>query len=248
MDKIAQIKLAETHGVLAALADNGMLKVACEEDFDFMTEKVAEALGDDYDMEGLISKTAGCEYLMDKIASEEFSLEEVVEVMEKEACAFADLGEFLMLKEAARKNNGGNKVKASPAPVYESYPNAKPLDQLRNPAPFEENGIDPLKAGQTHEAPKAPWKPQGPVEPTFMSRMKGHAAGAGSWAMDRAKGKDIAGALREAKDAYSIGNITRAKAVGTRAAKNIAGTAGVYAIPTAAALYGGKKLYDRFKN
>ena len=36
MDKIAQIKLAETHGVLAALADTGLLKVASEEDFDFI--------------------------------------------------------------------------------------------------------------------------------------------------------------------------------------------------------------------
>lgn len=48
MDKTAMLKEAEVAGVLAAFTDAGMMPKYASEDFDYLTEKVAENLGDTY--------------------------------------------------------------------------------------------------------------------------------------------------------------------------------------------------------
>lgn len=48
MNKTAMLKEAEVAGVLAAFTDAGMMPKFASEGFDYLTEKVAENLGDDY--------------------------------------------------------------------------------------------------------------------------------------------------------------------------------------------------------
>lgn len=230
MDKIAQIKLAETHGVLAALADTGLLKVASEEDFDFMTEKVAEALGDDYDMDQVISKTAGCEYLMDKIASEEFSIDEVAEVMDKEACTFADLGEFLMLKEAKDGLLALPEAPSTIGKVRNTVSDGVKNTIIKNQPKIQE-AKSALKDVFSLKDIRSKYKAYSDATKTVDPAITAY--------MDKAK--DIADkAKAEASAFVSPHRSALLKSIGK------AGLA--YGIPTAAALYGGKKLYDRFKS
>lgn len=226
MDKIAQIKLAETHGVLAALADTGLLKVASEEDFDFMTEKVAEALGDDYDMDQVISKTAGCEYLMDKIASEEFAIDEVAEVMDKEACTFADLGEFLMLKEAASVAGTVEGAKNLGKSMFHGDVNlAKIKDGLKNVATGKgvREAYGNLKAIQSQ-----------------IGQRMGAFQSAGLRAKDLPAEHAWNKGLEAAKKTRKGDAIQLLKEVGK--------TTGLYGTGIVGAGVGGKKLYDRFKS
>lgn len=58
MDKVAMIKVAEVNGVLAALAEADLVKIASEEDFGKIAEQIAESLPDQYDMEVVLAKTA----------------------------------------------------------------------------------------------------------------------------------------------------------------------------------------------
>lgn len=78
MNKTAMLKEAEVAGVLAAFTDAGMMPKYASEDFDYLTEKVAENLGDTYTVNDVayvtdaLLKQAG-EYddgYMDKTAEE----------------------------------------------------------------------------------------------------------------------------------------------------------------------------------
>ena len=59
MNKSAHlVKTAEIRGVMACLVDSEMVKVACEEDFDALVNKVADAIGDEqYDLNTVLNKT-----------------------------------------------------------------------------------------------------------------------------------------------------------------------------------------------
>jgi len=58
MEKLAMIKQAEVNGVMAALLETELVKVASEEDFDAVTSCITDGLSDDYDMEEVLAKTA----------------------------------------------------------------------------------------------------------------------------------------------------------------------------------------------
>jgi hypothetical protein len=58
MDKIAMIKQAEVNGVLAALVEKELVKVADDEDFEALTGAIAGSLSEDYDFEEVMDKTA----------------------------------------------------------------------------------------------------------------------------------------------------------------------------------------------
>ena len=75
MNKTAMIKEAEVAGVLAAFTDAGLMPKFASEEFDYLTEKVAENLGTDYTVDDVayvtdaLLKEAG----MDKTAEEAFA-------------------------------------------------------------------------------------------------------------------------------------------------------------------------------
>lgn len=77
MDKTAMLKEAEVAGVLAAFTDAGMMPKYASEDFDYLTEKVAENLGDTYTVndvayvtDALLKQAAEYEPEMNKTAEE----------------------------------------------------------------------------------------------------------------------------------------------------------------------------------
>lgn len=76
MDKTAMLKEAEVAGVLAAFTDAGMMPKLASEGFDYLTEKVAENLGDSYTVNEIayvtdaLLKQASAEPEMNKTAEE----------------------------------------------------------------------------------------------------------------------------------------------------------------------------------
>ena len=90
------VKQAEVAGVLAGLVDADLIKIASEEDFEVITDVVAENLSNDYDLDEVLAKTAEVfEYLeeVDGEPLEKTAEEEYVEAM-------AALGEATMDKLA----------------------------------------------------------------------------------------------------------------------------------------------------
>lgn len=81
MNKTAMLKEAEVAGVLAAFTDAGMMPKFASEGFDYLTEKVAENLGDSYTVneiayvtDALLKQAAAYdEPYMDKTAEELFA-------------------------------------------------------------------------------------------------------------------------------------------------------------------------------
>lgn len=76
MDKTAMLKEAEVAGVLAAFTDAGMMPKMASEGFDYLTEKVAENLGENYTVNEIayvtdaLLKQASAEPEMTKTAEE----------------------------------------------------------------------------------------------------------------------------------------------------------------------------------
>lgn len=78
MDKYAMLKTAEVSGVLAAFVDSGVMPPMDTDDFDYLTEKVAEYLPDQYTVEDIAAVTDavindaydGYDDSMDKTAEE----------------------------------------------------------------------------------------------------------------------------------------------------------------------------------
>ncbi len=77
MNKTAMLKEAEVAGVLAAFTDAGMMPKYASEDFDYLTEKVAENLGDTYTVndvayvtDALLKQAGDYDDYMDKTAEE----------------------------------------------------------------------------------------------------------------------------------------------------------------------------------
>ena len=75
MDKTAMLKEAEVAGVLAAFTDAGMMPKLASEGFDYLTEKVAENLGENYTVEDVayVADALLKEASMDKTAEETFA-------------------------------------------------------------------------------------------------------------------------------------------------------------------------------
>lgn len=75
MDKTAMLKEAEVAGVLAAFTDAGMMPKLASEGFDYLTEKVAENLGESYTVEDVATVADALlkEASMDKTAEEVFA-------------------------------------------------------------------------------------------------------------------------------------------------------------------------------
>ena len=86
MDKLAAIKMAEVQGVLAALVDAELVKVASEEYFNKLAEVVIENLTDDYDLNEVLEKTAA---IIEAVNAED------AEPMEKEAEELDEVGQAL---------------------------------------------------------------------------------------------------------------------------------------------------------
>ena len=84
MDKLAAIKMAEVQGVLAALVDAELVKVASEEYFNKLAEVVIENLTDDYDLNEVLEKTAA---IIEAVNAEP---------MEKEAEELDEVGQALL--------------------------------------------------------------------------------------------------------------------------------------------------------
>ena len=87
MDKLAAIKMAEVQGVLAALVDAELVKVASEDAFHTLTEVVCENLDKDYDLNEVLSKTAA---IIEAVNAE------AAEPMEKEAEELDEVGQALL--------------------------------------------------------------------------------------------------------------------------------------------------------
>ena len=90
MDKIASLRLGETQGVLAALYDNGIVKVASDERFDALALLVSENLPEEYGLDDVFSKTA--EIL--EILEEDFGTEKVAEEDIDPQAIMAAMGEL----------------------------------------------------------------------------------------------------------------------------------------------------------
>lgn len=97
MDKLAMVKLAEVNGVIAGLVDEGLVKVASEEEFNALCDLVSDDLDDSYDLEDVLNKTAEIVEVAEALDGE----------LEKEASdaydtsdILAAYGELTLLKEA----------------------------------------------------------------------------------------------------------------------------------------------------
>jgi hypothetical protein len=59
MDKLAMIKKAEVTGILSALIDSNIIKIADERVFGAVVDTITENLSENYDMDEVLQKTAG---------------------------------------------------------------------------------------------------------------------------------------------------------------------------------------------
>lgn len=98
MDKIAMVKVAEVSGVVAAMAEAELIKIASEEMFDAVVDAVAGSLDNDYDLNAVLAKTAEVMSLIEDENGLEKDAGEVEEVDER--AALAAYGELSLLKEA----------------------------------------------------------------------------------------------------------------------------------------------------
>ncbi len=131
MDKLAQIKIAETRGVVAALIDAGIVKIADENVFGAVTDTIATQLSENYDMDEMLAKTADVlEAAEDLLAAKEnleaaIAEEAAEDVDEEAAVAEAMAGEeeeeelsdedLAVLEELAKEasENGSDFVKTA---------------------------------------------------------------------------------------------------------------------------------------
>lgn len=98
MDKIAMVKVAEVSGVVAAMAEAELIKIASEEMFDTVVDAVAGSLDNDYDLNAVLAKTAEVMSLIEDENGLEKDAGEAEEVDER--AAMAAYGELSLLKEA----------------------------------------------------------------------------------------------------------------------------------------------------
>lgn len=252
MEKIAMIKQAEVNGVMAALLETELVKVASEEDFDAVTSCIADSLSDDYDMEEVLAKTAEVmeEYYELLDGNIEKEAEEAGEV--DETAVMAAYGHLTLAKEAGDiSEEEFEKEAASLKGLVEGGKNlasnayrgdiGNGIQAVKGKA---SNLGSYLKGGFTGEKLRAGASKRKAAK-TFKADAK-RIANAGmsnldtSVAMTRlrgaARGKVGTKAGRKAELKSGIGQI--ASSYGTAAA----GTAGA-----AGAAYGGKNLYDKYK-
>ena len=252
MDKIAMVKQAEVSGALAALVDEGIVKVASVEDFEGIAQVISENLPEQYDANDFFAKTAE---VMDKVyaiyegasVEEDEGVEKVAEEsMDKvaEEDVLATIGIFALQKEAGEIT--AEEFQEKTAGLAEVLLSAgKNINKVTGAV---SKGAGKVKDGAGWISEKAGLK-----------ALKEKALSSESGAKAIKKLKDgseyVKGGFKAKKLRQALKGTQLAKrAPGTMEAPSLApgvkqlmaayGTAGA---GVAGAGYGGKKLYDRLK-